>query len=119
MGSDAIFISFDFLIENADEGDYLTFGIGEDLLFYFDGTDFEGVPPGSISELVNSGHIDISDWAGEDVELIFALNSGGDPNATMTIESIAFYSPIPEPGTLLLLAPALLGFAGLLRRKLR
>jgi len=111
--SDAIFISFDFLIENADEGDYLTFGIGENLLFYFDGTDFEG------DALVNSGYINISDWAGEDVELIFALNSGGDPNATMTIESIAFYSPIPEPSTLLLLAPALLGFAGLLRRRLK
>jgi len=31
----------------------------------------------------------------------------------------AFGAPIPEPGTLLLLAPALLGIAGVLRRKLR
>jgi hypothetical protein len=36
----------------------------------------------------------------------------------MVVEGI-YFQPVPEPSTLLLLAPALLGFAGLLRRRLR
>ena len=43
----------------------------------------------------------------------------GGPNAGYTDAFLAKYSPIPEPGTIALIVPALLGFAGMAWRRTR
>ena len=105
--NDAAMMSFEFLFNGVGDDDFLTVGIGDELLFAIEG---QYITP---DELMNSGLLDISAYAGQDVELFFGLNSDGVAGGTMTIEGIEFYA-VPEPATLSLLA---LGGLALIRRR--
>jgi hypothetical protein len=82
----AEFMSFDFKVEQAGDGDYLSVGIQNELLFMLD------IEHSSVQQTANSGYLNICEYAGIDVELFFGLNTVGDPNAKIIIENIIFYS---------------------------
>ncbi|MCK4659452.1 MAG: hypothetical protein KAV82_08010 [Phycisphaerae bacterium] len=79
----ARFLLFDFAFTVPGDGDYLTVTLGGTTIFTFLGTDFES------SDLVSSGPIDISAFAGQtSCELVFTLDSVGEPGATVLLDSV-------------------------------
>jgi hypothetical protein len=91
---DAQFVSFNFEFEDVNPNDLLTVGIGDSQLFALEG---QYVPN---DELENSGVLDVSQWAGQSVDLFFG-NSGIAANGTMVIQDLTFES-VPEPHSILL-----------------
>ena len=70
------------------------------------------------NDFMNSGMIDISQFAGRNGRLMFALENYGDPNSEIAIDNLQFYqvSPVPEPSTLALLLTGLFATFGLKRK---
>ncbi len=94
---DAAMMSFEFFFDGMGDDDWLSFGVGDELLFAIEGEYIDS------NQLFSSGLLDISAWAGQDVELFFGLNSDGVIGGTVTIEGIEFYSvaePVYIPGNL-------------------
>jgi len=84
--SNAEFMSFEFSVQNIGDGDYISAGIGDELLVILE---IEYVEEQGLS---NSGLLDITQYAGQDVELFFGLNSVGAPNAKVIIEGVTFHA---------------------------
>ena len=82
-------MSFDYLWKNIGDGDYLTVTFGNNLLFTYVGTAFPG------SAFLNSNCIPVDQFDGETDQLLFALNSLGDPNADLLIQNLEFYDILP------------------------
>lgn len=104
---DAHMISFEFLFSGVGDEDFLSFGIEDDAMFAIEGA---YITPDA---LMSSGLIDVSAYAGQDVDLFFGLNSDGVAGGVMTIEGIEFYS-VPEPAALTVMV---LGCVVLLRHR--
>jgi pimeloyl-ACP methyl ester carboxylesterase len=102
--ANAVGLSFDFRFDGTGTSDYLTVGIDEELLFAIAGSDV----PGGL--LVNTGFLDVTDWANQNVEMFIGLNSDGTAGGRMTIEAITFHTAVPEPGSIILLAVAVMAF---------
>jgi hypothetical protein len=107
-------MSFDYLWPNPGDGDYLTVFFGNTLLFSSLGLDFAS------ADFVSSGLIGIGEFASMTDQLLFWLNSVGDPNAEVDIRDLTFYSSsataVPEPSSIALLVSAVglyLLFSGL------
>jgi hypothetical protein len=98
------YLAMDFTFHDLSSGDFLTIGINDTPLFQLED---EFVTDG-IAE--NTGLIDISQWAGEDVQLFLGLNAADDlnPGGTITIDNISFVS-VPEPTSLISLIAMGLG----------
>ena len=75
-------MSMDFLFENLGEQDYLTVGIGEELVYFITGKDVQN------GVLANTGFLDVSILRGQDVELFIGLNSDGTAGGTIAIENV-------------------------------
>ncbi|MGB5925584.1 MAG: hypothetical protein WBH01_05760 [Dehalococcoidia bacterium] len=88
---DASYMSFEFVFSDNGDGDYLTAGINELQVFAFEGTLFSG------SDFVGSGYLDVSDWAGQEVELFVGLNSVGEPNAEVIVQDFRFHQLNSQP----------------------
>lgn len=100
---DADFMSFDFQFDGVGDEDFLTVGIEDSMLFAMEGVYLEdGV-------LYDSGMVDVSNWAGQQIEVFFGYNSDGITSGQMRIEDPQFYAMVPEPSSL-----AMLGLGGLL-----
>jgi hypothetical protein len=80
------FMSFNFKVEQLGDGDFLSVGIQDELLFMLE------IENSSVLQTANSGFLNISEYAGNEVELFFGLNSVGSSNAKISIENITFYS---------------------------
>ena len=87
--SNGVSMSFDFMLE----------GDGKDDLFAaaVDGTNVLSIETSLLStnELMNSGLIDVAQWAGKEVELFFGIQGGTSTNAIVTVQSIRFYENAP------------------------
>jgi len=105
--NDAEAMSFDFRFLNTGDGDYFALNFNEDLLFWYDGRWFEG------DDYLNSGLIDLRNYAGQNGVLTFSLNSFGEKNAHIEIDKFAMYdinyfkegntaNAVPEPSTMFL-----------------
>ena len=113
--ADAVALSFDFLLEVADNNeDYLDFYIGPSLSF----PSFEvGGGPGSYS---GSYIYDLTGFQGSTVSVLFDLMFGWEDRgfeSHLTVSNVNI-TPVPEPGTITLLGIALLGLLAYGRRKL-
>jgi len=104
----AEYFSFDFLFSGLGDDDFLTVGIDDTLVFAMEG---EFIDPDS---LYNSGLIDVSAWAGQEVEVFLGYNSDGVKSGTITIEDPRFLTTVPEPASVFLFACGVL-MAGLPR----
>ncbi len=82
--SAADMMSFDFMFEGVGDDDFLSAGIGDDLLFAIEGRYI------TANELFDSGWLDVSAYSGQEIELFFGLNSDGVAGGIMTIEGIEF-----------------------------
>lgn len=93
--NDATFLTFDFTFHQLSQDDLLTVGINDTPVFQLENA---FVTPDATE---NSGLLDVTQWAGQDVTLFMGLVAADDANAggTMTIENIAFVS-VPEPSAL-------------------
>jgi len=112
--ADADYLSFDFKWENVGDGDYLTLHFADFQLYTFIGREFSG------SEFWNSGPIFLGDIAGMTGQLLFSLNSVGNPNASFTIRNLELHDltdvPLPGGGWLLLTGLAGIWLIGCRRR---
>lgn len=109
---DAVAMSFDFTFSNVGNDDYLTAGVEDEMLFLMEGGTVED------EVLLSSGWLEINDYAGQEAELFFGLNSDGVTGGLMVIENVQFLN-VPEPATMGLL---FLGWIGLFlgqRRRFR
>ena len=110
--TDAEFLSFDFRWLNLGDGDYLSVFFDNRLLFNFLGTQFTG------NDFLNSGLIPIWDLTGKSGQLLFALNSVGEANASFEIANLQIITAsVPEPSTLALLGLGLVALGFSRRRK--
>lgn len=106
------FISFDFRWLNLGDGDYLSLFFNDTLLFNFQGTEFYG------EDFLSSGLIPIGAFAGQTGQLLFALNSVGEANASYEIGNLQIIGrSVPESSTLALLGLCLAGLAATRRRR--
>lgn len=104
--SDSEYMSFDFLLENPAPEDDLLFFVGTDPLFRFQGSSF----PEDWDDFLNSGPINVSEYAGTNQWLTFLYNSE-EAGHQAQIGNINLYrfeentnsSVVPEPSTLLML----------------
>jgi hypothetical protein len=80
------FMSFKFNVEQPGDGDFLSVGIQDELLFMLE------IDNSNVQQIANSGYLNISEYAGNEVDLFFGLNSVGNPNAKISIDNITFYS---------------------------
>lgn len=113
---DSRFLSFDFRWSSPGDGDFLTLQFGDGLLFNYLGQEFQG------DEFRNSGLLPVSGLAGMTDQLLFALNSVGDANASFEIGNlqIFFGATVGEPGTGTLIAISMgLLFVQITRRETR
>lgn len=112
--------AFDFKFQQIGDGDYMTANFNDDLLFWFDGSDYYG------DEFWRSGLIDITPYSRQTGMFTFALHSVGDRNAELWIDNLKFYdaqislessSVVPEPSTVFLLGLGMAGFYLVSRKK--
>lgn len=113
--SDSNFLSFDFKFTQLGDGDLLKLYFDDYFLFAYEGIYFVG------SDFMNSGMLDISQFAGRNGKLTFMLDNYGDANSEFAVDNLKFYqaSPVPEPSTIFLLAPSLLSLLFVNRKKLK
>ncbi len=88
--ADAVGMSFEYELENAAATDFMTMAIGAQNYFtmeaaYVDAGAWNPIPI-----------IDVSALAGQQVQIVFALNGTGGPVGTMNIRNIQFFTP-PTP----------------------
>jgi pimeloyl-ACP methyl ester carboxylesterase len=93
-------LSFNFSMTGVDPADYLAAGINNTQLFAIEGA---YIPD---STLESSGLLDVSAWAGQDVDL-FVGDSGIASNGTMDVQDIQFYE-VPEPSIMVSLVSCML-----------
>ena len=112
--SDINYLSFDFKFTELGDGDFLKLYFDDQFLFAYEGIYFTG------NDFINSGMIDISQFAGRNGRLIFALENFGDANSEIAIDNLEFHqaSPVPEPSTFILSLIGCLGMAALRFKKL-
>jgi hypothetical protein len=92
----ATYMTFDWAVENAGNGEYFTVSFNDDVLYYenldaMGQLQFNTIPP-----------IFVGDHAGETGTLLFSLHSVSDANASVLLDNVTF-SAVPEPSTLALL----------------
>jgi hypothetical protein len=110
--NDGLFVSFDFQFDGLSSGDYMAVGINDNLLFEMsDQFISEGQPH-------NTGLIDISQWAGQNVTLFLGLNAADQLNAggKITYSNFEFVS-VPEPASALIVIAGALGLVVRPRRR--
>jgi pimeloyl-ACP methyl ester carboxylesterase len=108
--TDAKDMQFNFEFSNLSSGDWLSLGIGSTSLFALqdefavDGQQDTSTP------------IDVSQWAGQDVNLFLGLipADGDNDGGSVTVSDISFQG-VPEPSTWMLLTASMIGLT-LLRR---
>ena len=89
--TNAVLFSFDFSF-NGDAGeDLLSANIGQTNVFALE-TKF--MPANTI---LNSGPIDVSQWAGQTVEFFFGVLGGTSTNANVTLSGMRFYEMEAPP----------------------
>lgn len=93
---DAKTISFNFIFHSVSAGEYLSFGVNDTQLFALE-SNF--VTDGT---LYSSGLLDVSQWAGQNVNLLYGYN--GQSAGSMTVQDLQFQN-VPEP---IVFAPLLL-----------
>ncbi len=89
--SNAIFMSFDFLLEGDGQNDSLAVALN--------GTNVLSAQLNLMQTNValNSGPIDVSPFAGEQVEFFAGIVGGTSTNASVTVSNVLFYLPQPPP----------------------
>jgi pimeloyl-ACP methyl ester carboxylesterase len=87
--TNAALLSFDFQFSGSAGEDVLSASINGTNVFALDAQD---MPP---AQLLNSGPIDVTQWAGQDVELFFGLLGGTSVNAELSIAGMRFYQIDP------------------------
>jgi len=87
--TNAALLSFDFTFTGNGGEDILSASIDGTNVFALDAQD---MPTG---QLLNSGPIDVTQWAGQDVELFFGLLGGTSVNAELSIAGMRFYQIDP------------------------
>jgi len=92
----AEYLSFDFKWLNPGDGDWLSVLFDDFLLFNYLGTD-------TGDDFINSGLLPVAMFAGQTGQLLFALNSVGDPNAEFAFTNLQFTGFVDEPSTIALL----------------
>ena len=105
---DAKTMLLDFKFSNLSSSDWLSIGINDTLLFALE-AQFAGD-----GQQNTTNPLDVSSWAGQNVELFLGLNNVDDENAggTITVDNIRFET-VPEPSTWAMLGAGgavLLGF---------
>jgi len=117
---DAQFLTFDYNWVDKGDGDYLSLYFNGELVANILGLDFTG------TDFQTIGPISLFDLAGQTGELLFMLNSVGDPNADVQIGNLAFISglpvapdPAPEPSSLMVFAGGIFILLGTLARTRR
>ena len=93
---DAQMMTLDYVMNGLSPTDLLSIGINDTPLFALEG---QFVTPASIT---NTGYLDVSQWAGTDVQLFIGLIPGDNQNigGTVTVDNIEFET-IPEPSSIL------------------
>jgi pimeloyl-ACP methyl ester carboxylesterase len=86
--SNAVALSFDFQFHGEGSNDCLVFGINGTNQFALE---LRFMPQDT---QLDSGGIDLSPWAGQQVELFFGVMGGTSTNATLTIDGIRFYEAV-------------------------
>ena len=83
--SNAVAMSFDFMLEGDGQSDSFAVALN--------GTNVLSVETGLIQTNVtlNSGMIDVADYAGKEVELFFGLVGGTSTNASVTVSNVEFF----------------------------
>ncbi len=106
------FLSFDWMIEEGGDGDWVTAHFGDTLIWTMSIED-------SFTNLLFNAVIDVSSFAGTTDALLFSLNSVGSKNARIYIGNLALSvsaAPVPIPPAIGFLA---LGMLSLLSRSSR
>ena len=87
--SDAHYMSFDFKLEGNGSNDLFAAAVN--------GTNVLSLETSLVATnaLANSGLIDIAPWAGQAAELFFGIVGGTSTNASVTVQAIRFYQPVP------------------------
>lgn len=102
--------NYDFQLGQYDFGDYFTFEVNFD-------------PVLEINADVAEGYFefDLSPYAGHSISLAWGLLWDGDDDAgtVASIYNVDFSSPVPEPGSILLLGVGLISAATLSRKRLK
>ncbi len=106
-------MTLDYVMHGLSATDLLSVGINDTPLFALES---QFVTPDSIT---NTGYLDVSQWAGTDVQLFIGLIPGDNQNlgGTITVDNIAFEA-VPEPSTYLLMLGTLAILAARRRRVL-
>jgi pimeloyl-ACP methyl ester carboxylesterase len=87
--SNAISMSFNFMVQGDGQDDSFAVALG--------GTNVLSLAMSLIETNVtlSSGLIDVSEWAGQTVELFLGIVGGTSTNASLTMGGISFYSVVP------------------------
>jgi hypothetical protein len=81
------YMAVEFAFTNVDANDYFVMGINDTNLFSLQSRFVPDATP------INSGLVNVTAWAGQQVELFFGLMGGNSPNGSITVEGIQFYKP--------------------------
>jgi murein DD-endopeptidase MepM/ murein hydrolase activator NlpD len=112
----AEYISFDYNWIELGDGDYLTVFLGDNLLFTSIGIDSLGL------NQISSGFLSIKDLTGQNLQLLFFLNSVGRPNAQLEISNLNFskltsVTDVPEPTSWLMFGFSLVILSAITSRR--